>query len=144
MKHVVYLDSNANELDLLLSGKKSKILRGAMSKKLPHGKVQVGDILYFKESRGADCIRASGEVVEVIDSGAITREESFQLIDQFRFDLMLTVGQMKKYAGKRYLTIIHIKNVKHEYGLNFKEAEVEPVNGWVVLSNEGVDLILAR
>jgi hypothetical protein len=144
MKHVVYLDSNANELELILSGKKNMILRGAMSKKLPHGKVQIGDTLYFKESKGADCIRASGKVVEVVNSKALTREESFQLIDKFRFDLMLTVGQMKKYAGKRYLTLIQVQDVKPEYGLNFKGAEIEPVNGWVVLSKESVELILAR
>lgn len=47
MDHVVYLDAKSNELENLLSGKKSMIIRGATGRKVPYGKVNVGDILYF-------------------------------------------------------------------------------------------------
>lgn len=35
MDHVVYLDSTAKELELLLSGKKTMIIRGATGRKIP-------------------------------------------------------------------------------------------------------------
>ena len=46
MNHVVYLDASAKELNLLLSGKKAMIIRGAMGRKIPYGRVNQDDILY--------------------------------------------------------------------------------------------------
>ena len=45
MHHVVYLDSKANEMEKLLSGSKSMIIRGAAGRKLPYGRVNKGDEL---------------------------------------------------------------------------------------------------
>ena len=53
MDHVVYLDTKANELVSLLDGKKkTMIIRGATGRKLPYGRVNQSDILYFIESFG--------------------------------------------------------------------------------------------
>jgi len=52
MDHVVYLDTKANELVSLLDGKKTMIIRGATGRKLPYGRVNQSDTLYFIESFG--------------------------------------------------------------------------------------------
>lgn len=45
MDHGVYLDTQARELENLLSGPKTMLFRGATGRKLPHGRVQAGDVL---------------------------------------------------------------------------------------------------
>ena len=45
MDHIVYLDTKAQELEKLLAGEKSMIVRGATGRKLPHGRVHPGDTL---------------------------------------------------------------------------------------------------
>jgi len=63
MDHVVYLDAKSNELENLLSGKKSIIIRGATGRKVPYGKVNVGDILYFINNNAEGEIKAKGVVI---------------------------------------------------------------------------------
>ncbi len=50
MDHVVCLDEGANELENLVKGNKSMILRGSDVKDLPYGNVYEGDTLYFISS----------------------------------------------------------------------------------------------
>ena len=51
MDHVVYLDHKARELENLKNGKKSMIIRGAMGRKMPYGRVDKEDVLYFIENK---------------------------------------------------------------------------------------------
>jgi hypothetical protein len=44
MDHVVYLDAKSNEFEKLLDGSKSMIIRGVICRKLPHGRVNKGDV----------------------------------------------------------------------------------------------------
>ncbi len=47
MDHVVYLDAKSNEFEKLRDGSKTMIIRGAAGRKLPYGRVNRGDVLYF-------------------------------------------------------------------------------------------------
>lgn len=75
MEHVVYLDSKAKELEHLKNGTKTMIIRGAMGRKLPHGRVSAGDILYFIENKGDGLIKGKAVVAEVHHSDKLTKEE---------------------------------------------------------------------
>ena len=68
MDHVVYLDSTAKELDLLLSGKKTMIIRGATGRKMPHGRVYPDDTLYLINNNAEGLILAKARVKSVINS----------------------------------------------------------------------------
>jgi hypothetical protein len=52
MDHVVYVDAAANEMEKLLDGSKEVILRGAAGRKLPYGRVDPGDRLFFIRNNG--------------------------------------------------------------------------------------------
>ena len=65
MDHIVYLNSKAKEFDSLCSGKKSMIIRGAMGRKLPYGRVNKSDVLYFIENNGDGLIKGKAVVEEV-------------------------------------------------------------------------------
>ena len=111
MDHVVYLDARANELDNLLHGKKSMVLRGATGRKLPYGRVQVGDTLYFINNNSEGMIKATAEVFNVINSEKMDKETSISLIKKFQDKLQLTEKQFQRWAGKRYIVLVEIKNV---------------------------------
>ena len=81
MDHVVYVNHKSGELELLVSGEKSIILRGAASRKLPYGRVDEGDVLYFIRNNGEGVIRARGVVSEVFNSKKMNKEESSELVN---------------------------------------------------------------
>ena len=66
MDHVVYVDTKARELETLLAGEKTMIVRGATGRKLPYGRVQAKDRLFFIHNKGDGMVRASARVSDVL------------------------------------------------------------------------------
>jgi len=112
MDHIVYLDSKENELENLIKGNKSMIIRGAAEKKVPHGSVKRGDVLYFVNNNGEGQVESRGVVSSVYNSDMLTEEESFEMIIRNQDKLQLPDTQFEKLAGKQYLVLIGIYNVK--------------------------------
>ena len=112
MDHVVYLDAKAQELELLLSGKKSMIIRGAAGRKLPYGRVFNGDILYFINNNAEGVVRAKATAKTVLNSDKMTKEESVALVEGQQDKLQLSASQFKRWAGKRYIVLIEMEAVE--------------------------------
>jgi hypothetical protein len=111
MDHVVYVDAKAKELDRLLSGEKTMILRGAAGRKMPYGRVQVDDVLYLIKNNAEGVVKACGTVTTVLNSEKMDRETSVALVDAHQEALQLTPAQVKRWAGKRYLVLIGVEGV---------------------------------
>ena len=110
MDHVVYLDYKAKELDNLKNGTKSMLIRGAMGRKLPYGRVNASDVLYFIENKGDGMIKAKAIVEQVIHSDQLSKEESVAMVEQYQSKLLLNAGLLKRFSGKRYLVLITLRN----------------------------------
>ena len=108
MDHIVYLDYKAKELLNLSLGKKTMIMRGAMGRKIPYKRVKAGDVLYFVENKGDLLVKGKAKVESVFFSEKLTREASFELIDKHQSRLLLNTALKKRFAGKRYLTLIKL------------------------------------
>jgi hypothetical protein len=125
MDHVVYLDHKANEFEKLLNGQKTMIIRGAAGRKMPYGRVETNDTLYFIENDGSGVIKARGNVVGVLNSDKMTKEASTAFVDAHQDKLSLSKVQYERWAGKRFLVLIEIDQIvelapfkldRHEYG----------------------------
>ncbi len=108
MDHVVYVDAKAKELENLLEGKKRMVLRGATGRKLPYGRVQVGDCLFFILNNGDGFVRAIAHVTSVFNSEKLSEAESHRVIEENQELLQLTPQQFQRWAGKRYLVLIGV------------------------------------
>lgn len=112
MHHVVYVDAKSGELEKLFAGEKTMIIRGATGRKLPHGRVHPGDRLFFIQNKGDGLVRASAEVSAVFHSEKLTEEESVACVETNQKKLNLSPEQVKRWAGKRYLVLIEVKDVQ--------------------------------
>ncbi len=112
MDHAVYVDAKASEMDNLLNGSKSMIIRGAAGRKLPYGRVFENDVLYFINNNAEGLIKARGVVNQVINSDKMNKDESIALVNQYAEKLHLTDKQFQHWAGKRYLVLIEITAVE--------------------------------
>jgi hypothetical protein len=43
MDHIVYVDAKSQEMEKILTGEKTMIVRSAMGRKMPYGRVERGD-----------------------------------------------------------------------------------------------------
>ena len=112
MDHVVYLDAKASEMENLLSGEKTMIIRGATGRKMPYGRVNPGNVLYFINNNAEGVVKASGKAKSVIHSEKMTKEESVAFVDEHQDKLQLTEKQFKRWAGKRYIVLIEVDDVE--------------------------------
>ena len=131
MDHIVYLDHKAKELENLSSGAKTMIIRGAMGRKLPHGRVDVSDTLYFLENNGTGDVRAQATVSSVYHSEKLTPEASAKKVTQAQDQLMLDTRMLKRFSGKRYLVLISISNFKTIEGFPVDKSGYKNMDDWL-------------
>lgn len=131
MDHIVYLDKKAKELDNLISGKKSMIIRGAMGRKLPYGRVEAGDVLYFVENNGDGLVKAMAYVQDVIFTEKLEKEESVSLVEKLQPKLQLDAKLTKRFAGKRYLSLINLENFRTLEPFKFDRSEYGNMDDWL-------------
>ena len=136
MDHVVYLDHKAKELLNLILGKKNMIVRGAMGRKIPYDRVFKDDELYFVENKGNLLVKAKATVEDVFFSDKLSREDSFTLLDQHQSKLLLNTALKKRFAGKRYLTLITLSNfVELEHPFEIDKSEFSNMDDWLIVKN---------
>jgi len=135
MDHIVYLDSKSQELENLVKGNKSMIIRGATGRKLPHGRVTEGDILYFINNCGEEKVKAMGVVCSVFNSEKLSVEESFETIIRHQDKLQLPDKQFEKWAGKRYLVLIGLNNIKEIKPFRINKSNFTDTDDWLPVGN---------
>lgn len=135
MDHIVYLDFKAKEMDLIISKKKSMIIRGATGRKLPYGRVNNGDALYFINNNGEGEIKAKAMVASVFDSEKLNPEESKSLIEKNQNKLKLTDQQLKKWSGKRYLVFVELEKVENLKPFTIDRSNYGNMDDWLLVEN---------
>jgi hypothetical protein len=111
MDHIVYVDAKAGELEKLLVGTKKMVLRGATGRKLPYGRVQPGDRLFFIRNNGEGQVRAQARVSTVFNSEKLSEAESRQIVADNQEALQLSPAEAKRWGGKRYLVLVGLEEV---------------------------------
>ncbi len=135
MDHVVYLDAKAKELTKILSNEKTMIIRGATGRKLPYGRVNSGDILYFIENDGSGLINAMAHVNLVINSEKLSPDESISMVEEYQNKLLLTEKQYKRWGGKRYLVLIEIESAKEIPPFYIDKNDYGNMDEWLPVEN---------
>lgn len=135
MDHVVYLDSKAKELENLINGKKNMIIRGAMGRKLPYGRVKKADVLFFIENKGDGLVKGKATVEDVFNSEKLTKEQSAELVEQNQEKLLLNPELKKRFSGKRYLVLITIKELEKIEAFKIDRSQYGNMDDWLPFEN---------
>ena len=131
MDHVGYLDTKAKELDKLRAGEKTMIIRGAAGRKLPYGRVEAGDVLYFMNNNAEGLVRARGEVSSVLNSEKMPKEDPVQLVEDHQDKLQLTKRQFKRWGGKRYLVLSDVGEVAELSPFSIDKSNYGNMEDWL-------------
>jgi hypothetical protein len=135
MDHVVYLDAKAKEMEILLDGKKTMIIRGAAGRKMPYGRVNKGDMLYFINNNAEGVVKAKAKAKSVINSDKLSKEESIALVERYQDKLELTARQFKRWAGKRYIVLIEVGDVDQITPFSLDRSEYGNMDDWLPVTD---------
>jgi hypothetical protein len=135
MDHVVYLDAKAKEMEILLDGKKTMIIRGAAGRKMPYGRVNKGDMLYFINNNAEGVVKAKAKAKSVINSDKLSKEVSIALVERYQDKLQLTARQFKRWAGKRYIVLIEVGDVDQITPFSLDRSEYGNMDDWLPVTD---------
>lgn len=117
MVHLVYCDKKSHELETILSGQKTMVIRGAAGRKIPHSRVFKDEVLYFME-KGSKKITAKAVVTDVQNYVKLSEEEITKAILENDAKLKLTEEQKQRWH-KKCLCLVEFDRVEAITPLNF-------------------------
>lgn len=135
MQHVVYLEAKASELEQILSGEKTMIIRSFPNKRIPYEKVEVGDTLFFLRSNGEGLIRAKATVSSAFFSEKLTKVKSLELVESNQDKLQLTEDQVKRWGGKRYVVLVGLEKVIRLYPFDINKSKFGNMDDWIPIKD---------
>ena len=139
MDHVVCLDSDAKELENLMNGSKSMIIRGSDERDFPYSSVNAGDILYLMSCIGDGEVKARGIVSSVYTSERLSLEASFETIIRNQNKLQLPDQQFERMAGKKFLALIGIEEIEVIEPIRINIKRFTSPDDWLQVGN--IDLV---
>jgi hypothetical protein len=141
MDHVVCLDASARELETLVNGSKSMIIRGSDVRDFASGDIAEGDVLYFIGSREEREVKARGIVSSVYNTESLSFEESFETIIRNQDKLQLPDQQFYRLAGKKYLVLIRIGEIEEIEPFTIERSTLPYTDDWLPVGK--IELFLA-
>ncbi len=114
MIHLAYCDNTGKkgekELDKIISGTKTMIIRGAAGRKIPHSRVFENEVIYFME-KGSSKISAKAVVKSIQNYVKLTEEEIIKALEDNKEKLQLTDKQRLRWH-KKCLCLVEIESVE--------------------------------
>lgn len=131
MEHIVYTDKHKDELENIVSGKQTMIIRSNQSRRVPHSRVFKGETLYFTK-KGSNEIKYTAEVKEVYNYNKVLNSQIDDIILKNKEQLMLEDNELDKYK-KKCICIIEFENVKAVDKINiYPQASLVD---WIILND---------
>lgn len=133
-EHLVYLNKKANELEKMLKGEKTMIIRGAAGKKVPlGGRAKIGDRVYFVETGGNLLVTHRGIIKNVVESEKMTPEESAAFVEKYEKELNLSKEQHKRWSGKKFLAVYEIADLEEIESFSYRREK--NMDDWIITDN---------
>lgn len=133
MIHLVYLDNTGKkgekEIDKILAGTKTMVIRGAAGRKIPHSRVFKGEILYFMQ-KGTKKITLKAIVKDVKNYVKLLDDDIDNILDENQPLLQLTDKQKIRWH-KKCLCLVEFEAVEEIPALDF--VHQNNMDDWLIL-----------
>jgi Holliday junction resolvase len=131
--HLVYCDNTGKrgerELDKILAGTKTMVVRGAAGRKIPHSRVIEGETLYFME-KGTAKISAKATVKSVQNFVKLTDVETAEILEENQAKLNLTTKEKQRWH-KKCLCLVEFVDVEQVSPLDFNHQS--NMDDWLII-----------
>lgn len=110
MNHLVYLDTRANELEKILSGIKSMLIKENDPTQSTAQSVTPGDSLYFLRNSDECNLRVKATVVNVLFVTKNSDDDLTHTLKEFQPRLQLTEDQYNYWSEKKQVHLVEFES----------------------------------
>lgn len=139
MAHVVFCDNKESELDNIMNGKKTMLIRGGESRKIPHSRVFNGDEIYFVD-KGNKTIVGKAQVIDSYNFVKLKDQEITEVLNKYQEKLLLS-EKKKSRVHKRCLCLIEFDCVEKVDPIEIEHRS--PLEDWLI-TDELTELVSNR
>lgn len=121
----------------ILSGQKKIESRWYKSKHSPWGKIEKGDVVYFKDSGGP--VSTKAEVEKVISFSDLTSEKVKRILDEYGNDDGIEENKTQEFfelfKDKKYCLLIFLKNPKQVEPFEINKTGFGMMSAWLAVDS---------
>lgn len=137
MVHVVYCNDKEKELEQILGGHKTMIIRAAVGRKIPHSRVFKGEKLYLMK-KGTQLISAVAKVSQVKNYVKLSEDEIDSELKGNQSKLQLSEIEKKRWH-KKCMSLVELSDVEAINPLDFDHQG--NMDDWLII--EQIEDVLA-
>jgi len=131
MNHLVFLDAQAGELEKILSGVKTMLVREFDPAPLPAHPVNPGDSLYFLKSADESALRVKATVVRVLFLTNNRDEELSQVLKEMQPKLQLTEDQYNHWSAQQQVLLVEFGSAQKIAAVHVASNKITARSGWI-------------
>jgi hypothetical protein len=110
MNHLVFLDARAGELEKILSGVKTMLVKEFDPAQAIALSVNPGDSLYFLRDQDDCSVRVKATVLRVLNLIKTFEKDTLHTLKEMQPRLQLTEDQFNFWAGKEYIQLVEFES----------------------------------
>ncbi len=140
MNHLVFLDPKAGELEKILSGIKSMVLKEFDPAQSTAQPVSPGDSLYFLRSEGESTVRVKATVIRVLPFINNLNEDLSHTLKEMQTKLQLTEDQYNYWSARKQVLLVEFDSAQKIGAILITPGKITEKSGWIAF--EGFSLVM--
>ena len=138
MNHLVFLDTRAGELEKILSGMKTMLIKESDPAQTTAHPVRPGDSLYFLRDNGECAVRVKATVVRVLFFTNRLDQDLSHTLKELQPRLQLTEDQYNTWSAKQQVLLVEFGSA-HKIGvIHTAEYKITDRSDWMAFEESGL------
>jgi len=135
MNHIVFLDARAGELEKILSGIKSMVVKEFDPAQFAAHPVNPSDSLYFLRNKTECSLRAKATVVRVLFFTNNEQEKLSQTLKEMQPRLQLTEDQYNYWSAKKQVLLVEFESAHKIDVIHVAPNKITDRSDWIVFED---------
>jgi hypothetical protein len=131
MNYLVYLNAQAGELEKILSGTKTMLVKEFDPTQPTALPVKPGDSLYFLKDKDDCALRVKAAVIDVLLFTKNTHDDLSQLLKEMQPRLQLTEAQFNHWSAKGQVLLVEFESAQKISVIRVAAPEVTDQSDWI-------------
>ena len=134
MNHLVFLDAQAGELEKILSGVKTMLVKEFDPAQTAAHPVSPGDSLYFLRTKGECALRVKATVVRVLFF-TNTVEDLSNTLKEMQSRLQFTEDQYNYWSEKQQVLLVEYEAARKISAIQVSAHKIADRSGWIAFED---------
>jgi oligoendopeptidase F len=134
MNHIVILEASAGELEKILSGIKSMLIKEFDPAQADDQPIRSGDSLYFSRSMDECALRVKATIIRVLTITSHSDEDLSNILKEMQSKLQLTEDQYNYWSTRQALNLVEFEAAHKIAVIQVAQEKIKDRSDWIPLT----------